>query len=133
MHHRSSLAACASALIILAALTGCSFSPTNLAVLETDRVAEDELPPLEDDSYEPVDVDSSHYVGEHEGVSLWIAKGTDSPACIVAIADPEDDWVVGCGGLPTRISGSGHTFEVRADDSPAPEGMTRISDNVYAE
>ena len=133
MHHRSRLAVLALGLAAITTLTGCSISSTNLAVLETDPVAEDELPPLEDDSYRAVDVDSSRYVGEHEGVSLWVAKGTDSPACIVAITDPEDDWVVGCGGLPTRISGSGHTFEIRADDSPAPEGMTRVSDNVYAE
>ncbi|KQR39681.1 hypothetical protein ASF80_09895 [Microbacterium sp. Leaf159] len=133
MRHRSSTAACAIALISLTALTGCSFTSTTLAVFETDRVAEDELPPLEEDSYSPVDVESSRYVGEYEGVSLWIAKGTDSSTCLVAITDPEDDWGIGCGGLPTRISGSGHTFEVRADDWPAPEGMTRVSDNVYAE
>ncbi|MGJ0390355.1 hypothetical protein [Microbacterium sp. CGR1] len=133
MRHRSSPAAFALALISLTALTGCSFTSTTLAVFETEREAEDELPPLEDDSYGAVDVESSHYVGEYEGVSLWVTKGSDSPVCIVAITDPEDDWMVGCGGLPTRISGSGHTFEFRADDWPAPEGMTRVSDNVYAE
>jgi len=133
MRHRSRIAVLALGLTAVALLSGCSFSATTLAVFETERETEDELPPLEDDSYGAVDVESSRYVGEYEGVSLWVTKGTDSPACIVAITDPEDDWVVGCGGLPVRVTGSGPTFEFRADDWPAPEGMTRISDNVYAE
>lgn len=133
MRHRSRLAAAALALTAVTLLSGCGFSTTTLSVLETDRVPEDELPTLEGDSYEPADIESSRYVGEYEGVSLWVTKGTDSPACLVAITDPEDDWVVGCGGLPMRITGSGPTFELRADDWPDPEGMTRISENVYAE
>lgn len=133
MRHRSRLAVLALGLTAVTLLSGCGLSATTLSVFETEREAEDELPPLEDDSYGSVDVESSHYVGEYEGVSLWVTKGSDSPVCIVAITDPEDDWMVGCGGLPTRISGSGHTFEFRADDWPAPEGMTRVSDNVYAE
>ena len=133
MSRRTRLTASALALIAAVMLTGCSFSSPNLAVLETEREAEDELPPLEADSYDPVDTATSRYVGEHDGVSLWVAKGTDSPACLIAIADPDEEWGIACGGLPTRLSSFGHTFELTPDGSPAPEGMTRISENVYAE
>lgn len=133
MRHRSRLAVLALGLTAVSLLSGCSFASTTPSVLETEREAEDEVPALEDESYDSIDIDSSRYVGEYEGVSLWIAKGVDSPFCLVAVTDPADDWMIGCGGLPTRISGSGHTFELHPADWDTPEGMTRVSDNVSAE
>lgn len=136
MRHRSSLVACAFVLLAATTMTGCSFSSPSLSVLETDRVVEDELPPLEAHAYESVDTATSRFVGEYEGVSLWVAQGTESPACLAAVLDDGDagpDWILSCGGLPIRMSGVGHTFELRPDGAPAPEDMTRISENVFAD
>lgn len=119
-------------LAALALLAGCSFASPQLAVLDTDRVAADELPTLVDGDYEPVDESSSRTVGEYEGVSLWVARGTESPVCLIAVA-AADDWIIGCGGAPVRVGGGDHTFELRADGVPAPDRMTRVSDNVYAQ
>lgn len=134
MRHRSSFAACVLALVAATTLTGCTFSSSSLSVLETDRVAEDELPPLEAHAYEAVDTATSRFVGEYEGVSLWVAQGTESPACLAAVTEDGDgvpDWILSCGALPIRMSGVGHTFELRPDGAPAPEEMTRVSENVF--
>lgn len=126
------------AVVILAvasavALTGCSVMNSDLAVLDSDRVAADELPTLEDHSYAAVDQATSRYVGEHDDISLWVTRGTDSPACLVAVAADDGEWLVACGGLPVGMGGLGHTFELRPDGAPAPEGRTRVSENVYAD
>ena len=78
---------------------------------------------LSDHPYTGVEPDSSRYVGEHNGASLWLAKGTTSPAetCLIAYADP-DTWHVVCGvspGLGARGTAGG--FVVVPDDAPVPE------------
>lgn len=132
MSHRI-VAATALALVSAGVLTGCSFVSSDLDVLDSDRQVADELPILEDYSYDEVDEPSSRYVGEHDGISLWVARGTESPACLVAVGEDADEWLVACGGLPLRMSGLDHAFELRPDGAPAPEGGTRVSDNVYAD
>lgn len=136
MRHRSSLVACVFALLAAVTLTGCSSSSSSLSVLDTDRVAEDELPTLEAHAYQSVDTATSHLVGEYEGVSLWVAQGTESPACLAAVSEDGDsvpDWILSCGELPIRMSGVGHTFELRPDGALAPGEMTRVSENVFVD
>ncbi|MFJ2544812.1 hypothetical protein [Microbacterium sp. NPDC087589] len=136
MRHPSLLVACVFAVIAATTMTGCSFSSSSLSVLETDRAAEDELPLLEAHAYESVDTATSRFVGEHEGVLLWVAQGTESPACLVAVLNDGDagpDWILSCGGLPIRMSGVGHTFELRPDGAPTTEDLTRVSENVFAD
>lgn len=127
------VAAAALALVSVSVLTGCSFVTSDLAVLDSERVDADELPALEDYSYDRVDESTSRFVGEHDDISLWVARGADSQACLVAAGAEEDDWLVACGGLPIRMGGLDHTFQLLPDGAPAPEGSTRVSDNVYAD
>lgn len=132
MSHRIAAAA-ALTLLGVGALTGCSFMTTDLAVLDSDRVAADELPVLEDYSYDSVDEETSRFVGEHDGISLWVTRGTDSPACLVAAGAADEEWMVACGALPIRLGGLDHSFELRPDGAPEPESGTRVSENVYAD
>lgn len=90
------------------------------------------MPQLADYAYDAVDVSTSHYLGEHDGASLWLAQGLEeSTICLVASAGVED-WVVGCGGATTKVSGTTGTYQILADEATAPEGAVRISENVYA-
>ena len=131
MAHRRTITASALALTAAAVLVGCSFSASPVAVLDRDRAAGDELHVLEDHAYESVDEPTSRYIGDHEGTDLWLARGTDSGSVCLIVVTAEEDWITGCGGLPTRLGGVGGTFEVRADGALPPEGMTRISENIF--
>ncbi|UYO96633.1 hypothetical protein OED01_13640 [Microbacterium sp. M28] len=112
--------------------TGCGTTPDLYADLQGEQDSQDELPQLEDDAYESVDVASSRYIGEHDGTSIWLAQGLEeSSLCLVA--DAGEQWVVGCsGGGPLNVGGVVGEFEVLPDGMPTPEGATKLSDNVYA-
>lgn len=126
------VAVCALAVVSGLLLTGCAAQQGTLTDLQRDHESGDELPQLDDHAYEAVDVESSRFVGEHEGTSLWLAEGREASA-VCLVADPGDaDWVVGCGGLPIGVDGLAGHFEVVPDGAPAPEGVTQISENVYA-
>lgn len=99
--------------------------------LEGDQDASDELPQL-DDAFGDVDAASSRSVGAHDGTLLWLARGAESSSvCLVAFAGGED-WVVSCGGDTLEIDGAVGNFLVQPDDFPAPEGATKVSENVWA-
>lgn len=124
--------ASALALASIALLSGCMAQPAMFSDLQGERASDDELPPLADYAYDNVDVSTSHYIGEHDGTSLWLAQGREnSTVCLVADAG-ENAWVVTCGGAATKVSGVAGTFEVVVDGAPAPEGAVKVSDNVYA-
>lgn len=115
-----------------ALLAGCTGQAEGFSDLEGERTAADELPALADGAYEQVDAATSHYVGEHEGTSLWLARGLEnSPVCIVAYAE-EEAWQIGCGGAPATISGVTGTYEIVMDGAAAPAGAVKVSENVYA-
>lgn len=127
---RAVLAALPFAIVLV--LSGCGVPGSTYADLQGDREARDELPRLSDDAYEAVDVESSRFVGEHEGASLWLAEGSEvSHICLVVV--PESGaWSVGCGVGAVRSDGAGGSFGVIADGQLAPKGATAISENVYA-
>lgn len=115
------------------ALSGCTTTAIEFSDLHAERESQDELPVLEDYAYESVDTSTSRYVGDHDGTSLWIAEGL-AGAEICLVADPGDsNWIVSCGGGSELGTGgvAGH-FTVVPDGAPAPEGATKISENVYA-
>ena len=108
-------------------LTGC-VQYTTYADLEGERDAADQLPELEEYAYDSLDASTSRFVGEHDGTSLWLAKGEEAaPVCLVA--QRGKDWIVGCGD---RTSGGPGSFEIFPDGSLIPEDATKVSENVYA-
>lgn len=124
--------ATALAIASVALLSGCTGQAEGFSDLEGERNASDELPQLTDGAYDEIEVSTSHYLGTHEGTSLWLARGLEAvPVCIVAYAG-EGAWQVGCGGAPTTISGAAGTYEVVSDGANAPSGAVKVSENVYA-
>lgn len=132
MSHPRYAAAAALALASIVLLSGCTAPQDAFTDLRGDRESRDELPQLAEYAYDDVEVSTSRFVGEHDGTSLWLALGLeDSGICIVADAG-EDSWVVGCGGETIKIGGMAGTYEVLPDAATAPEGATKVSENVYA-
>ncbi|MGO1840263.1 MAG: hypothetical protein ACTH0E_12195 [Candidatus Microbacterium stercoravium] len=121
----------AAALVLL---TACSGHQSAFVDLDGEREAADELPQREDYAYENVDVDSSRFVGDHEGTSLWLAQDIrGSGVCLIADASGSD-WGVACGGATgLELDGVVGTFHVVPDAAAPPEGATQISENVYAQ
>ena len=127
--HMASLRLVAVTLVAMSAamLTGC-VQYTTYADLEGERDAADHLPELEEYAYDSLDALTSRFVGEHNGTSLWLAKGEEAnSACLVA--QRGDDWIIGCGG---GMSGGPGSFEIYPDGAVVPEGATQVSENVYA-
>ena len=116
------------------ALSGCTGVGAAYAVLDREAEARDEVPAdLPGYAWDNVDQATARFVGEDEGTSLWLARARDdTSACLLAYAD-EESWVLGCGGGGALFSVGGMTgtFTVVPDGAPAPEGMTRVSENVY--
>ncbi|WP_062465538.1 hypothetical protein [Demequina maris] len=112
-------------------LAGCTGSgEDSYADLDREAADGDALPAavLAEATY--LDASSSRYVGEDDGVALWLARGADPDVHLCLVAVPEDeDWVVGCG---YEVFGqSVGTFAVRPDGAEPPEGFTAVSENVY--
>lgn len=122
----------AGVMLAVSFLAGCSAS-SEVSALEADRSDGDELPLVAVEDAYPANGSTSRFVGDFEEVSLWISRGTDSPACLIAMTTSLDDGFTVCGGLPLRAEGLGHIFELWPDDAPAPDGMTRVSENVYTQ
>ncbi|RUQ07226.1 MULTISPECIES: hypothetical protein [unclassified Microbacterium] len=127
-------AAAAVVALSTVALSGCTSVGAAYAVLDREAGARDEVPAdLPGYAWDDVDQATARFVGEDEGTSLWLARARDdASACLLAYAD-EESWVLGCGGGGALFSVGGMTgtFTVVPDGAPAPEGMTRISENVY--
>ncbi|GAA2926246.1 hypothetical protein GCM10010458_05220 [Microbacterium luteolum] len=113
-------------------LAGSSASP-ELSALDAARSDGDELPLVAGEDSYAADGSTSRFVGDFEDVSLWISRGADSPVCLIAVNTSLDEGFTVCGGLPLGAEGLGHIFELWPDDAPAPDGMTRLSENVYAQ
>jgi len=72
-------------------------------------------------------------VGEHDDTSLWLARA-ERPDTVCLIVYPNDrEWVVGCGagGGPIGVGGPSGDFVMTPDGAPAPDGSTKVTDNVY--
>ncbi|MDH5132094.1 MULTISPECIES: hypothetical protein [unclassified Microbacterium] len=132
-HVRPSAAALA-VILSAVALSGCTAAGGAYSVLDREAEARDEVPAdLPGYAWDDVDQATARFVGEGDGTSLWLARARDdAAACLLAYVDA-DTWVIGCGGngAPFSIGGVTGTFTVVPDDAPAPDGMTRVSDNVY--
>ncbi|MFJ6550452.1 hypothetical protein [Microbacterium sp. NPDC091676] len=132
IHVRATLASVA--VLSVVALSGCTGVGATYAVLDREAGARDEVPAdLPGYAWDDVDQATARFVGEDEGTSLWLARARDdTSACLLAYAD-EESWVLGCGGdgAPFSLGGVTGTFTVVPDGAPAPEGMTRVSENVY--
>ena len=116
-------------------LTGCVASGFPYAAFERDAQATDEVP-AELPAYagDSADLDTARFVGEHDGTSLWLMRGsTQTGICILAYRD-EEVWPLGCisAGAPMGVGGLAGSFTVVPDDAPAPEGAVQVSKNVYA-
>ena len=117
-------------------LGGCTAFSTGYAVLDREVEPADTLPDevIEQDSGDVADLSSARFVGEHSGSSLWLLQGIEpSSVCVLAYRD-ETAGGMACGSErgPVEMSGPAGHFVIVPDDSPAPDGATRISDNVYA-
>ena len=101
--------------------------------IRREREAQDELPALGENALASVDVQTSRYVGEYEGTSLWLVEGrTDPPVCLIAASDGSE-WTMACGSdAGLEMSSALGRFMVMPDSIPAPDGATAISENVYA-
>ncbi len=132
IHVRATLASVA--VLSVVALSGCTGVGPTYAVLDREAGARDEVPAdLPGYAWDDVDQATARFVGEDEGTSLWLARARDdTSACLLAYGD-EESWVLGCGGdgAPFSLGGVTGTFTVVPDGAPAPEGMTRVSENVY--
>ncbi|WP_396641929.1 hypothetical protein [Microbacterium sp.] len=115
-------------------LAGCIASAFPYAVLEEAAQPEDELP-AELPAYagDGADLETARFVGEHDDSSLWLMRGAEiTDICILAYRD-DTAWVLGCGlaSGPVGIGGMAGEFTVVPDGTPAPEGTTQVSENVY--
>lgn len=90
------------------------------------------MPELTAYAYDDLDVSTSHYVGDHEGASLWLAQGLKEATVCLVVDAGEEEWVVACGGATLKVDGEAGTYEVVADGAQEPEGAVKISENVYA-
>ncbi|MGM1018013.1 MAG: hypothetical protein ACQEW8_10795 [Actinomycetota bacterium] len=115
-------------------LSGCTTPGHAYAVLDRDAQPTDAVPDdLPPHAWRDADPASARSVGEHDGTSLWLARGTDEAGtCLLAYAD-EEAWVISCGGegAPFVLGGVAGSFTVVPDGSVVPDGATEISENVY--
>lgn len=120
--------------LVSVGVVGCACAGDDYAVLERPAQAADALPTgLSYDDLSSVVADSARFVGEHDGVSVWLARSTESPAGVCLLAHESDrESIVGCGGDGIRVSFSGRTFEAVSDAAPTPDAPVRVSANVYA-
>lgn len=118
-------------LTMAALLTGCTAGET-YAIFDREAQASDALPDaVLADGDDVIDPDTSRFVGEDGDVSLWLARPAQpGGACIVAYRSDEV-WLTGCGSQ-VEISGEVGPYAIAPDGFPAPEGMTRLFDNIYA-
>ncbi|WP_062527672.1 hypothetical protein [Demequina rhizosphaerae] len=122
------LAAGALAALLLAGCTGGG--EDGYADLDREAADGDALPAVVLAEATYLDASSSRYVGEDDGVALWIARGMDPDVHLCLVAVPEDeDWVVGCG---YEVFGrSVGTFALLPDGAEAPDRAAPVSANVY--
>lgn len=136
MTRRIAAAVIALGTMLSVGLAGCSSPGDGYAVLERRPLQPaDALPAsLPDNTVDALVPESARFAGEHEGVSLWLARGQERDALICLLAYRTDgDFVQGCSGLGgVRTSFGGGTFEVVQDGIPGPEGAVRVSENLYA-
>ncbi|WP_150951610.1 hypothetical protein [Microbacterium testaceum] len=80
-----------------------------------------------------MDLETARFAGEHEGASLWLARGNDVAGVCLLVHVDDTDWASSCGGAagPGTISGQTWTFIVVPDAGIAPAGYTAVSENVY--
>jgi hypothetical protein len=123
----------ASLLGLAALLAGCSSSGATYSALDRDAESADELPGVVLEGGGDIDVDTARFVGEHDGVSLWLALA-ERPDTVCLVVYPNDqDWVTGCGaeGGPIGVGGPAGDYVLIPDGAPAPEDSSQLTDNVY--
>lgn len=124
----------AAVLLTGLALSGCSTPGNGYPILDREAQAVDKVPDtLPSYAGDNADLSTSRFVGEHDGTSLWLMKGTDATTvCLLAYPDAEG-WVIGCGDMAsqTGVGGPEMQFLYQPDFAPAPEDSIEISENVY--
>lgn len=119
-----------TALCGVLALSACA-GPFGYAAFDREPNAADAPPPSVQKNATEIDTSSSRFAGKDGDVSLWIAKGDSESICLI-FATNDDDWYAGCGKTFVTASRSeGIEYTVHPDGTPIPEGVRRISDNIY--
>lgn len=122
-------------LVFVFLLTGCAPDEPKYAIFDSTADSEDAVPDaLPSYAGDSADLTTSRFVGEHDGVPLWLLRGREgSTVCLLAFPDAVD-WVMGCGGEsgPGGMEGPSGEYVFQPDGLPAPEDASRISTNVYA-
>lgn len=117
-------------------LSGCTVFAPSYGVLDREAEPADAVPDAvaEQDSGDVADLSSARLVGEHSGSSIWLLRGVEQGTVCVLAFPGDDEWGMACGGegAPVEMSGPAGHFVTVPDDYPAPDGATRVSDNVYA-
>ncbi|WP_404433886.1 hypothetical protein LG299_05100 [Microbacterium lacus] len=121
-----------SLLGLAALLAGCSSSGTNYSALDQQVKPGDELPRAIDNGGDEIAADTARFVGEHDGVSLWLARAERPDiVCLIVYAN-DQDWVTGCGaeGGPIGVGGPSGGYVLSPDGAPTPDGSRQLTDNV---
>ncbi|MBF4459230.1 hypothetical protein [Pseudoclavibacter sp. VKM Ac-2867] len=149
--HVTKLSAVAAAILLPAALAGCTSGPADDAQAAPDTGTSNTAAPtfadltaspantkdlpadLPDSALDGADIESIRWVGEHEGTDVWLAApvdGSEFDACILAFPDAQN-WTSGCGG---GVSGPDQRWYAIVPDGEAPpEDSTALSENVYVQ
>lgn len=117
------LGACSLALL----LTSCS----SYGMLENEATAGDELPSQVLEQADNIDPKTSRLAGQDDGVSFWLARGTNKKDICLVVFKSDDEWGASCGrGMVTYKSALGK-FVVHTDNEDPPSGATAVSKNIY--
>lgn len=114
-------------------LTACANS-SSYAALDREAKSSDVLPTVVSDSDNQIISDSSRLVGEQDGVSLWLAKGSEPDVVCLVVYPNDEEWAVTCGGAGAvqKLTGPSGGYVLAPDGMPTPEGGTQLSENVFS-
>lgn len=124
-----------ASLLLALTLTGCVASSSGFEVLEREATAADALPSgLPDYSTDRLMATSSRFITEHDGNSLYLARSADDESVCLVIYASAEEWISGCGstGREFGLGGPMGNYVVLPSAADAPDGVERLSDNLYA-
>lgn len=119
---------------LLILLTACSLGEAEYSDLSTSKAFDSKGVPdsLTDDALQGFDRETTRLIGTREEVDVFLASAESSAgACLLAYAS-DADWVSGCvEGEGSVGEAKGLTFVILPDGAPVPDGVARVSDNVF--
>lgn len=131
MDKHSRLPALAIAITVLVGTSACSSQAEKYTDLTEESASEKPLP--EAVRTGSIDLESTRWVGEHEGTELWLGLAADEAGMCLAIYPDPERWVTGCSsGDEVNVSnGDGWDYRVRPDNIELPDGAVPVSHNVF--